>query len=204
VFCSKKIYTILPPVASTGEGPLEITTLMQSPVISVLGIGFSTGEVHLHNIQTDKPLFTLGGSTGDIIAATSRGQKRVTSVSFCTDPAVGAGKSRVATDSGGNMLVVGHHDGDITLWNLKKRRIASIMRNAHDGPFGGGVIAEWLAGQNVLITSGGDNSIKVSYFLVFTLTGIYLCSRVFRNGFSIHHILRFPVYYAPGLGTLNQ
>lgn len=158
---SKRIYTVLPPVASTGEEPLEITTLVQSPVISVLGIGFSTGEIHLHNIQTDKPLFTLGGSAGDIIAATSRGQKRVTSVSFCTDPAVGAGKSRVATDSGGNMLVVGHHDGDITLWNLKKRRIASIMRNAHDGPFGGGVIVEWLAGQNVLITSGGDNSIKV-------------------------------------------
>lgn len=199
---SKKVYTILSPVASTGEEPLEITTLVQSPAISVLGIGFSTGEVHLHNVQTDKPLFTLGGSTGDIISATSRGQKRVTSVSFCTDPAVGAGKSRVLTDSGGNMLVVGHHDGDITLWNLKKRRIASIMRNAHDGPFGGGVIAEWLVGQNVLITSGGDNSIKV--FSNLYSNRACLCSQIFRNGFLIHHIPHFPVYYAPGLGTLNQ
>ncbi|KAG0135859.1 hypothetical protein HOY82DRAFT_498741 [Tuber indicum] len=157
---SKKIYTVLPPVASTGEEPLEITSLVQTPVISVLAIGFSTGEVHLHNIQTDNPLFTLGGSAGDIVAATSCGQKRVTSISFCTDPAVGAGKSRVATDSGGNMLAVGHGDGDITLWNLKKRRIAAIMRNAHDGPPGGGVIVEWLAGQSVLVTSGSDNSIK--------------------------------------------
>ncbi|RPB04100.1 Utp21-domain-containing protein [Choiromyces venosus 120613-1] len=156
----KKIYTILPPVAFTGEEPLEITSLVQTPAISVLAIGFSTGEIHLHNIQTDKPLFTLGGSTGDIIAATSRGQKRVTSISFCTDPAVGAAESRVPTDSGSNMLAVGHDDGDITLWNLKKRRISAIMRNAHDGPSGGGVIVEWLAGQNVLVTSGGDNSIK--------------------------------------------
>ncbi|PWW72359.1 Utp21-domain-containing protein [Tuber magnatum] len=133
----KQIYTILSPVASTGEEPLEIASLVQTPVISVLAIGFSTGEVHLHNIRTDKPLFTLGGSAGDIIADTS-----------------------YATDSGGNMLAVGHGDGDITLWNLKKRRIAAIMRNAHDGPLGGGVIVEWLAGQNVLVTSGGDNSIK--------------------------------------------
>ncbi|CUS07564.1 unnamed protein product [Tuber aestivum] len=156
----KKIYTILSPVASTGEEPLEIGSLVQTPVISVLAIGFSTGEVHLHNVQTDKPLFMLGGSAGDILAATSHGRKRVTSISFCTDPVVGAGDSRVPTDSGGNMLAVGHDDGDITLWNLKKRRIIAIMRNAHDGPSGGGVIVEWLAGQNVLVTSGGDNSIK--------------------------------------------
>jgi U3 small nucleolar RNA-associated protein 21 len=150
---------------------LAITSLAQTPIISVLALGFSTGEIHLHNIRTDRPMFTLNGSDSGIIAATARGRKRVTSLSFCTDPVVGAGKSK---GEGGKVLAVGDDDGDVTLWNLKKRKVSAIMRGVHEGPSGGGVVVEWLAGQNVLVTSGGDNSVKVSVTplpnLRFTLT----------------------------------
>lgn len=161
--CSKKIYTILSPLpapATPTQSTSAITCLTQTPAISVLAVGYSTGEIHLHNILTDTPLFTLNASTPGIIAASSRGKKCVTSLSFCTDPTVGAGKTKREGEGGGKILAVGDSDGDVTLWNLKKRKVAGVMRNVHEGPSGGGAIVEWLAGQNVLVTSGGDNSVK--------------------------------------------
>ncbi|PWW76120.1 WD40 repeat-like protein [Tuber magnatum] len=164
----KKIYTILSPVASTGKELLEIASLVQTPAISVLAIGFSTGEVHLH-IQADRPLFTLGGSAGDIIAATSH----------------------VATDSGGNMLAVGHNDGDITLWNLKKRRIAATMRNAHDGPLGGGVV-EWIFDSphttlpRVLRSRSGHSKPITSLTFLNPSTSHFLLSSSLDSSFRAH------------------
>lgn len=166
---SKKIYTILSPLPAPAiltKSTPAITCLVQTPAIAVLAAGYSTGEVHLHNILTDTPLFTLNSSALGSIAASSR-RKRVTSLSFCTDPAVGAGKTKREGEGGGKLLAVGDDDGDVTLWDLKKRKVAGVMRNVHEGPSGAGVIVEWLAGQNVLVTSGGDNSVKVLFSLLF-------------------------------------
>ncbi|KAF8251672.1 Utp21-domain-containing protein [Wilcoxina mikolae CBS 423.85] len=151
---SKKIYTILSPIPSTQNASKKITTLVQSPVISVLAIGYSTGEIHLHNIHTDTPLLTLNQSQ---FAASSQ-LKAVTSLSFCTDPFVGAEKAN-KEEGGGRILAVGHSDGYVTLWNLEKRRVFGDIRNAHE-PSPQGIHVQWLSGQNVLVTSGADNNIK--------------------------------------------
>ncbi|KAL7276956.1 rRNA-processing protein utp21 [Rhizina undulata] len=152
----KKIYTVLSPLplptVPTATTPIP-TTLVQTPVISVIAIGYTTGEIHLHNIHTDTPLFTL--NTLPPLAASQK-RKRVTGLSFCTDPAVGAGKS-ADESQGGKILAVGDDDGDVTLWNLEKRKIVGVMRSVHEGCE---VTVEWLVGQNVLVTSGGDNSVK--------------------------------------------
>ena len=54
--------------------------------------------------------------------------------------------------------------GHISLWDLsEKGRLLHTVRGAHDG----GVTAlEWVAGQPLLISSGDDNSVKVSDFFV--------------------------------------
>lgn len=176
MICSKKVYTILSPLPAPAA-PIKstpvITCLVQTPVISVLAIGYSAGEIHFHNILTDTPMFTLNSSAPGSIAASSRGDKRVTSLSFCTDPSVGAGQSKSENTGGGKILAAGDDDGDVTLWNLKKRKVVGVMRNVHEGPSGGGVIVEWLAGQNVLVTSGGDNSVKVETYSSFILSSRY-------------------------------
>jgi len=161
---SKKIYTILSPVPSTPTSPNAVTALVQSPAISVLAIGYSTGEIHLHNILTDTPLFTLNQRS----LAVSSQTKRVASLSFCTDPFVGAEKS-TAEGVGGRILAVGHEDGNVTLWNLEKRRVFGDIRNAHT-PSPHGVHVEWLSGMNVLVTSGADNSVKVCWFWGLLIT----------------------------------
>lgn len=49
--------------------------------------------------------------------------------------------------------------GHIALFDLSaKLRLLHLVRAAHEGPVGG---MEWAPGQPLLITSGGDNSIKV-------------------------------------------
>lgn len=203
-FYSKKIHTILSPlpapITSSKSAP-AITTLVQTPVISILAIGYSTGEIHLHNILTDTPLFTLNSAMPGSIAASSRGKKRVTSISFCTDPAVGAGKTKREGEGGGKILAVGDDDGDVTLWNLKKRKVVGVMRNVHEGPSGSGVIVEWLAGQNVLVTSGGDNSVKVcAICLLHKLKYLYS----FRNGYLTLLTQHFLVSFDHVPGTLSQ
>jgi U3 small nucleolar RNA-associated protein 21 len=121
----------------------------------VLAVGYSTGEIHLHNIYTDTPLLTLNQNQ---FAASSQ-LKGVSSLSFCTDPFVGAEKAN-KEEGAGRILAVGHCDGYVTLWNLEKRRVFGDIRNAHE-PSPQGIHVQWLSGQNVLVTSGVDNSLKV-------------------------------------------
>ncbi|TGZ82394.1 Utp21-domain-containing protein [Ascodesmis nigricans] len=153
----KLIYTILSPIPATSVSASKaITTLVQTPAICVLAAGYSTGEVLLHNILTDTTLFTMNQPT----TATASTTKRVTSLSFCTDPFVGAGKTTSDSAEGsGRILAVGHDDGFVTLWNLTKRRVFGELRNSHE-PSPQGVHAQWLTGQNILVTTAGDNSIK--------------------------------------------
>ena len=141
---------------STPALPKVVTVLVQSPVISVLALGYSTGEIHLHNILTDNPLFTLNRSPHVAASAKTR---RVASLSFCTDPFVGADKT-INEAGGGRILAVGHDDGQVALWNLEKRRLFGDVRNAHE-PSAQGIHAHWLTGQNVLVTGAADNSVKV-------------------------------------------
>jgi len=69
--------------------------------------------------------------------------------------------------------------GHVALWDLNDGgRLLHLVRGAHDGAV---TAAEWVTGQPVLVTSGEDNSVKVSFQLNFDLSLTYSRS----NGFLI-------------------
>jgi len=47
--------------------------------------------------------------------------------------------------------------GDITLWELDKRKLHHLMKGAHDGMIPS---IQFFNGQPILITSDADNAIK--------------------------------------------
>lgn len=53
--------------------------------------------------------------------------------------------------------------GHIALFDLSaKLRLLHLVRAAHDGAVAG---LEWIQGQPMMMTSGGDNSLKVSFLV---------------------------------------
>lgn len=57
------------------------------------------------------------------------------------------------------VLATGSADGDLAFWDLNSRgRLVHLVRNAHEG---GVSTVEWIPGQSLLVTSGGDNAIRV-------------------------------------------
>lgn len=55
-------------------------------------------------------------------------------------------------------MATGNMHGDVALWDLSERRLAHIMKNAHDGYI---TSLTFLHNQPVLVTGATDNSIKV-------------------------------------------
>lgn len=149
---SKLIFTCSPPLEEA-----TITSLSSTTHLHHVAFSTSDARIHIHNVLTDTTLFTLGPKTPST--------KRITSLTFCTDPSVGAGTSlecnKVNANGSARILAAGDKDGDITLWDLEKRRIVGVMRSAHSSTSGGILKCEFLVGQKVLITTGGDNSLKV-------------------------------------------
>ena len=63
------------------------------------------------------------------------------------------------------LLASGGSSGVISIWNLEKRRLHSVIREAHDGSI---VSLHFFANEPILMSSAADNSIKVSaVFLSF-------------------------------------
>lgn len=65
--------------------------------------------------------------------------------------------SVIALD-GQPLLASGGSSGIISIWNLEKRRLQSVIREAHDGSI---ISLHFLANEPVLMSSAADNSIKV-------------------------------------------
>jgi U3 small nucleolar RNA-associated protein 21 len=110
--------------------------------------------VLFHNILADLTIFRLKHQSA------SATQNRITSLSFCLDPSVGAGEGGGTKDlvgGSGRIMVASDSEGDVTIWDLSKRRVTGVLRNAH---FGAISKAEFMPGQNLMITAGVDNSIK--------------------------------------------
>ncbi|CAA0817996.1 transducin family protein / WD-40 repeat family protein [Striga hermonthica] len=114
-----------------------ITCCVSSPALDVVAVGCSDGKIHVHNIQYDEEVVTFAHST--------RGS--VTALSFCTD--------------GRPLLASGGSSGVITIWNLEKRRLQSVIGEAHDRPV---VSLHFLPNEPVLVSSSADNSIKIWIF----------------------------------------
>lgn len=57
------------------------------------------------------------------------------------------------------LLASGGSSGVISIWNLNKRRLQSVIRDAHDSSV---ISLNFLANEPVLMSASADNSLKVS------------------------------------------
>ncbi|KAG8530101.1 uncharacterized protein KY384_005583 [Bacidia gigantensis] len=131
-----------------------MTALEPSPALSILAIARADGSILLHDIGKDKVVLKLNANSGRNSA--------IDSISFRTD---GLGAS--GDDSKpGLMATASKGSGDVTFWDLYDGgRVKGILRGAHDLPPSsvdncGINRVEFLPGQDVIITSGMDNTLK--------------------------------------------
>ncbi|KAK9106301.1 hypothetical protein Syun_022312 [Stephania yunnanensis] len=115
----------------------SICCCVSSPALDVVAIGCTDGNIHVHNVRDDKEIVTFTHST--------RGS--VTALSFRTD--------------GQPLLASGGSSGVISIWNLEKRRLQSVIKDAHDSSI---VSLHFFANEPVLMSSSADNSIKMWIF----------------------------------------
>ncbi|KAH6765883.1 transducin family protein / WD-40 repeat family protein [Perilla frutescens var. hirtella] len=115
----------------------DISCCVSSPALDVVAVGCSDGKIHIHNIRYDEEIVTFSHST--------RGA--VTALSFSTD--------------GQPLLASGGSSGVISIWNLEKRRLHSVVGEAHDCSI---VSLHFFANEPVLMSSSADNSLKMWIF----------------------------------------
>lgn len=148
-----------------------ISCCVPSPALDVVAVGCADGKIHVHNIRYDEELVTFTHSM--------RGA--VTALSFSTD--------------GQPLLASGGTSGVISIWNLEKRRLQSVIKEAHDGAI---ISLHFFANEPVLMSASADNSIKMWIF--DTSDGDPRLLR-FRNGHSAPPLcIRF---YANGRHILS-
>jgi U3 small nucleolar RNA-associated protein 21 len=100
--------------------------------VDVVAIGLLDGRIVVHDLRKDETLFTF------------RQEERVTALSFRTDEHP--------------ILASASMNGDIALWNLEERRLAYLMKDAHEGVV---TSLEFFHGKPILLTAGADNTLKV-------------------------------------------
>lgn len=100
----------------------------------MIAVGQADGAIRIQDLRMDENIMQFSQTHG------------VTDLAFRMDgPAVLASSST---------------DGSISVWDLAKKRVAHTQRGAHDTGVAG---MQWVQGQPLLITSGADNYVKVSY-----------------------------------------
>ncbi|XP_076941049.1 uncharacterized protein LOC143610452 [Bidens hawaiensis] len=115
----------------------SIHCCVSSPALDVIAVGCADGKIHVHDIRFDEEKISFSQST--------RGA--VTSLSFRTD--------------GQPLLASGSSSGVISIWNLEKRRLQSVIRDAHDSSV---ISLHFFANEPVLMSTSADNSIKMWIF----------------------------------------
>ncbi|KAF7806839.1 WD repeat-containing protein 36 [Senna tora] len=114
-----------------------ISACVSSPALDVVAVGCADGSIHVHNIRYDEELVTFTHST--------RGS--VTALSFSTD--------------GQPLLASGGSSGVVSIWNLEKKRLQSVIKDAHDSSI---TSLHFFANEPVLMSASADNSIKMWIF----------------------------------------
>ncbi|KAH9805539.1 WD REPEATS REGION domain-containing protein [Citrus sinensis] len=115
----------------------SISSCVSSPALDVVAVGCSDGKIHVHNVRYDEELVTFTHSM--------RGA--VTALAFSSD--------------GQPLLASGASSGVISIWNLEKRRLQSVIREAHDNAI---ISLHFFANEPVLMSASADNSIKMWIF----------------------------------------
>ncbi|KAK4684110.1 U3 small nucleolar RNA-associated protein 21, partial [Tremellales sp. Uapishka_1] len=115
------------------SSPSPIVTLVQSPAVDVIGIGYLDGSVRVYDIRQ-----------GELVMQVKMEEGAATGLAFRMD--------------GPPVLATSSSTGSIAVWDLAKGgRILHVQRTAHEQSITG---LEFVAGQPLLISSSGDNSVK--------------------------------------------
>ncbi|EDO18707.1 hypothetical protein Kpol_1055p64 [Vanderwaltozyma polyspora DSM 70294] len=126
-------------IYTSEESPNQITTVAAAPALDILALGTVEGEVILYNLRKGKKIFTIKFN-----------ELRISTISFRTD--------------GSPHICVGATNGDIIFYDLNRRSRIHVLKNIHKESFGGVSKAMFLNGQPIIVTSGGDNSLKEYVF----------------------------------------
>lgn len=110
-----------------------VTTMVQSPAVDVVGVGYLDGTIRIIDIRECELVMQLRMDQGSSI----------TGLSFRMD--------------GPPILASSSSTGTFAIWDLSKGRILHTQRMAHEQAVNG---LEWVQGQPLLVTSSGDNSVK--------------------------------------------
>ncbi|XP_030844330.1 WD repeat-containing protein 36 [Strongylocentrotus purpuratus] len=113
-----------------------ITVIKQSPAVDVVAVGLANGKIILLNIKYDETIVTFTQDWGP-----------VTDIAFRTD--------------GNPIMVTGSTAGHLAIWNLEERRLQAQMRDVHAGAV---AAVSFLTSEPILVTNGGDNTLKVWIF----------------------------------------
>eukprot|EP00850_Spirogloea_muscicola_P011774 SM000074S21684 [mRNA] locus=s74:433316:440174:+ [translate_table: standard] len=140
--------------AAPATSAAAVTCLVPSPALDVVGVGHANGAVCVLNIKYNEAVMEFRHTTPGA----------VTSLSFRTD--------------GQPFLAAGTVSGMITVWHLEKRKLQTVVKDAHDAPV---TSLHFFAGEPVLLSLSPDNSIKMWIF--DTLDGDARLLR-FRSGHS--------------------
>ncbi|WVQ96671.1 hypothetical protein IAU59_003777 [Kwoniella sp. CBS 9459] len=117
----------------TPASPSPITTIVQSPAIDVVGVGYLDGSIRVLDIKH-----------GDLVMQMKIEDGSVAGLSFRMD--------------GPPILASASSTGSLATWDLSKGgRVLHVVRGAHDQSVTG---LQWVAGQPLLISSSADNSVK--------------------------------------------
>ncbi|CAD1808987.1 Utp21 specific WD40 associated putative domain family protein [Candida parapsilosis] len=125
-------------------GEASISCIECAPALDIAAIGTTTGDVYIYNLRKGMVL-------GDKITTSgSESSANVTSISFRTD--------------GQSHLVASLNNGDLYFHDLDKNARVHVLRNAHKETFNGVAKAQFLNGQPIVLTNGGDNHLKEFVF----------------------------------------
>ena len=127
----------------------KVTCLCQSPVIDIVAIGLSNGDIHIHNLKTDATLIKFSQEWGEVIR-----------LAFRTD--------------GPALLVSTSNCGHLAIWDLDNQRLHRQIRDVHKGSITG---CEFIQQEALLVTSSIDNKLKVWRFDELNDRGLLLHSR---------------------------
>eukprot|EP00301_Raphidiophrys_heterophryoidea_P003121 c11420_g1_i2.p1 GENE.c11420_g1_i2~~c11420_g1_i2.p1 ORF type:complete len:1037 (+),score=314.16 c11420_g1_i2:88-3111(+) len=116
----------------------EIVSVGQSGVVDVVAFGLRDGRVVVHNIKLDTQVCVFNHSKTQGIPV---------SLSFRTDEIP--------------QLAVGCSSGDVVVWNLETRKLATIIQKAQDSDVSTCV---FLVAQPILVTAASDNALKMWIF----------------------------------------
>ena len=130
-----------------------VRCLAPSPALDVVAVGLADGSVVILNVLMNEVVMRFGnaaaGGTDGAANRRNGGDAAAATAGACNCLAF-------RTGSGPPLMAVAGAAGAITVWNLKERRLHTIIKGAHAAAV---THLHFFAGEPVLMSSGADNAV---------------------------------------------